>query len=401
MHGLYKNGGGFATLTVADHLQSTARFDVSIMSYDGTTNTLPQSGARVLCPSLSGMRYLPRAAQPAFRHWRRTAALARAITQADLVVASDHCGPTLVDSLRFARSAEIPACCIVHIDLESKFASEDHDGNSTREETLLEYRMVDRIICVSEGIRESLVRDLPEKARDIIAIPNGVDLERIDRLVRLDPEQGPLPAEPFFLGVGRLDHAKGFDLLIEAHARLRATGAPAHKLVILGEGRLQERLQAQAITLGVADSVIFLGFVANPFPIMARAFALCTSSRFEGYSLATAEAAALGTPVISTACPHGPSEILEGGRYGALVAPNDTEALANAMRAHLAQPADLRERAAASWQDRDRLSHRHALTRYEAIFDGLVDRPTAPRPGDETSDQLHTLLGDMIPAAHA
>lgn len=271
---------------------------------------------------------------------------------------------------------------------------------STKEDTLLEYRTVDRIICVSKGIRDSLAAALPEKADDIIAIPNGVDLERIDRAVRLAPE-GPLPEEPFFLGVGRLDHAKGFDLLIEAHARILKAGAPAHRLVILGEGRLRERLQAHAAACGIVDSVDFRGFTANPFPFMARALALCTSSRFEGYSLATAEASALGVPVISTACPHGPSEILEGGRYGALVAPDSAEALADAMQAHLANPADLRERAAASWQDRDRLSHRHALARYEAIFDKLIGRPTTPRPGPTLSDKRHALLGGIIPAVPA
>jgi glycosyltransferase involved in cell wall biosynthesis len=377
VHGLYQNGGGFATLGIADHLQSTGKYRISVLSYDGTHWAMPRSGLDLVLPSLRGLRYLPKPAQPIYRNWRRASALARAVGAADLVVASDPRGPTLVEAARLARKAGKPVAGLVHIDLPSHFASEDFQSDWTMAQTLAEYRRLDRIICVSQGIRDSLAAAVPEKAGDIVAIRNGVDLARLDRLAAEAPDGPPLPEAPFFLGVGRLDHAKGFDLLIAAHARLLDQGAPPHALVILGKGRLLDRLEAQAAALGVAESVQFRGFAANPFPVMARAAALVTSSRFEGYPLTTTEGAALGVPVIATDCPHGPTEILEGGRYGALIPPEDVESLASAIHAHLADPGALTAKAAASRLDRERLSVRGSHRQYEAVFDALIRQ----RPG--------------------
>jgi len=395
IHGLYRNGGGFATLSVADHLQSTGKYRVSVLSYDGKREAEPRSDLNLVLPSLRGLGWLPRPARPAYRQWRRAGALARAVGAADLVVAGDPRGPTLIEAARLARRAGKPVCCVVHIDLASQFASEDFRGDWTLAQTLDEYRRVDRIICVSRGIRDSLVEAMPEKAEDILAIHNGVNLARLDRLVGETPEGPPLPERPFFLGVGRLDHAKGFDILIAAHARLRAEKAPPHALVVLGEGRLLDRLVAQAVALGVADSVQFRGFVANPFPVMARAAALVTSSRFEGYSLTTAEGAALGLPVIATTCPHGPAEILEDGRYGALVPPNDVGSLAAAMAAHLADPGALAAKAAASRRDRERMSDRCAHRQYEAVLDALIRHS----PADAWQAGARRLGTDAVPPA--
>ena len=120
----------------------------------------------------------------------------------------------------------------------------------------------------------------------------------------------------------------------------------------------------------------FYGFAANPFAIMARATALCSPSRFEGFPLTTTEGAALGIPVIATACPYGPPEILEDGRYGALIPTEDVAALAAAMRAHLVDPAPLRQKAAASFAARARLSAERCHAQYEALFEAMLeDRP--------------------------
>ena len=151
IHGLYRNGGGFATLSVADHLQSTRKYRVSVLSYDGTHRAEPRSGLNLVLPSLRGLRWLPRPARPAYRDWRRAGALARAVGAADLVVAGDPRGPTLIEAARLARRAGKPVCCVVHIDLPSYFASEDFQGDWTLAQTLDEYRRVDRIICVSRG----------------------------------------------------------------------------------------------------------------------------------------------------------------------------------------------------------------------------------------------------------
>jgi glycosyltransferase involved in cell wall biosynthesis len=150
---------------------------------------------------------------------------------------------------------------------------------------------------------------------------------------------------PVVLSVGRLGAAKDLETLVRAFARL-CRRRPA-RLVVLGSERRPRKtekrvaaLRALAAELGVADHVDFVGYADNPFAWMARAGVLAVSSRNEGFCNVIAEALACGCPVVSTDCPSGPAEILDGGRYGRLVPVGDDVALAEALAATLAEPRD-------------------------------------------------------------
>lgn len=146
-----------------------------------------------------------------------------------------------------------------------------------------------------------------------------------------------MPGEPpVVLGAGRLGRQKDFPTLIRAFSLLRA-GRRA-RLVILGGAREERRtaaeiaeLSALARSLGVADDVALPGPEANPFRFMARSAVFALSSAWEGFGNVLVEALACGCPVVSTDCPSGPAEILDGGRYGRLTPVGDASALADAM----------------------------------------------------------------------
>jgi glycosyltransferase involved in cell wall biosynthesis len=138
------------------------------------------------------------------------------------------------------------------------------------------------------------------------------------------------------LGAGRLTAQKDFATLLSAFA-LAKERQPL-RLIILGEGELRDPLQALASELGVAPEVRFPGFVENPYAFMSRSRVFVLSSAWEGFGLVLVEAMACGTPVVSTDCPAGPAEILEGGKYGRLVPVGDAIALAEAILATLAGP---------------------------------------------------------------
>jgi glycosyltransferase involved in cell wall biosynthesis len=74
-----------------------------------------------------------------------------------------------------------------------------------------------------------------------------------------------------------------------------------------------------------------MGFQANPFALMARAAVFALSSRWEGLSLVLIEALACGCRIVSTDCRTGPTEVLEGGRYGRLVPVGDPAAMGRAI----------------------------------------------------------------------
>ena len=108
----------------------------------------------------------------------------------------------------------------------------------------------------------------------------------------------------------------------------------------MGEGSEREKLEALVKELGLDGDVWMPGFVDNPFKFMKRATVFALSSKFEGAPLVLAEALSLGVPVVSTDCPSGPREILEGGKWGKLVPVGDHEKLAEAILETIENPPD-------------------------------------------------------------
>ena len=218
------------------------------------------------------------------------------------------------------------------------------------------YEQADAVVAVSDGVADDLARltVLVERIRTIHNPVVGPELEALSR----EPVGHPwlAPGEPpVVLSVARLTDQKDLPILVAAFARLRAQ-RPA-RLLILGDRPTPERtaarigeLQMLAYRLGVVADVELPGFVANPYAYMARARLFVLSSRYEGFANVLVEAMACGCPVVSTDCPSGPAEILDGGRYGPSVPVGDDVALAAAMERALAAPPDptvLRGRAAA------------------------------------------------------
>jgi glycosyltransferase involved in cell wall biosynthesis len=210
------------------------------------------------------------------------------------------------------------------------------------------YRGAAAILCPSEAIADDLAAlcGIARARIEVLANPVfGGDLP--ERAARAPAEPWFADRVPVFVAAGRMTPVKDFPSLLAAFALLRAR-RPA-RLVLLGDGPLRAELAAQAAALGLAECVRLPGAVADPVPYFARAAAVVSSSRYEGFGNVLVEAMACGTPVVSTDCPGGPRGILAGGRYGALVPVGDAAALAEAMLAALDRrpdPAALREGAA-------------------------------------------------------
>lgn len=200
------------------------------------------------------------------------------------------------------------------------------------------YRRAWGIVAVSDGVADDLAVFSGIGRERIYVINNPIVTPDIEALAAepLDhPWAGP-GAPPLFLGVGRLAPQKDFPTLVAAFALVRA--GRRCRLVILGEGQERTAIEAAVFRHGVQEDVLLPGFVDNPYAWMARASVFVLSSRFEGLPTVLVEAMACGTTVVSTDCPSGPRDILDGGRYGPLVRVGDPEALAGAMRDALDRP---------------------------------------------------------------
>jgi glycosyltransferase involved in cell wall biosynthesis len=203
------------------------------------------------------------------------------------------------------------------------------------------------IIAVSQGVADDMAEITGIPRDRITVIYNPVVLDTFDQSMNESVSHPWLDGNgpPIIIGVGRFVAQKHFSLLIDAFAKVAQQTDV--RLILLGDGPLFASLKAQAEKLGIADRLSMPGYTTNPLPFIRRAAVLALPSRFEGFSNVLVEALACGTPVVSTDCPVGPSEVLAGGKYGRLVPVDDPAAMADALLATLAHPASvqlLRER---------------------------------------------------------
>ena len=160
----------------------------------------------------------------------------------------------------------------------------------------------------------------------IVVIPNPFPAPP----VRAPGAKGPAGSRRTIVGVGRLGHEKGFDLLIRAFASV-ANARPEWDLLILGEGSERAALAAEIAELGLASRVAMPGQDPEPLEALQRADLFVLPSRYEGFPNALCEAMACGLPVIAFDCKSGPADIVRHGVDGLLVPAEDVSALASAM----------------------------------------------------------------------
>lgn len=142
--------------------------------------------------------------------------------------------------------------------------------------------------------------------------------------------------DPVVVAAGSLVPWKGFSELIVAMKRLTETKAA--KLLILGDGPLRNELQALIVRLNMGRTIKILGYVENPLKYFSRADVFVLSSHVEGLPNVLVEAMMCGCTPVSTDCPTGPREVLQGGRYGYLVPMRDPEAMATGIAKALDNP---------------------------------------------------------------
>lgn len=187
------------------------------------------------------------------------------------------------------------------------------------------YKNAFAIIAVSEGI-ENIIRQ-KYGLHNTKVIHNAIDLRAIGQ----SADQFTPGESRYILAAGRMkDGVKQFGKLIEAYSQ---TSLPQKdiKLVILGDGQRRRQLEDRAVKIGMSDSVVFKGRLANPFPYMKNALFFVLSSKREGLPTVILESLACGSPVVAFDCVSGPSEMISDRKSGLLVADQDFEKLKDAI----------------------------------------------------------------------
>ena len=187
------------------------------------------------------------------------------------------------------------------------------------------HRRADAVVAVSEALRAEIVSEYALNPQKVTVLYNPVVPDENLRWQRKPVDRD---AEPYHIvAVGRLAPQKGFDVLVNAMARVQGLW----QLSIWGEGMDRPKLARLIAELGLQDRVHLPGYTLDPFRVMRDAALFVMPSRHEGFGNVLVEALACQCQIVAADCPHGPREILEDGRLGELVAVGDVDALAGAI----------------------------------------------------------------------
>jgi glycosyltransferase involved in cell wall biosynthesis len=192
------------------------------------------------------------------------------------------------------------------------------------------------IVVASGGLLESSPLLGPHRDR-VTLVPYGIDLERY-RPEAVSPDERAAVRERFagrlVLFVGRLVYYKGLEYLLAAARNIDAS------IVVVGSGPLEGELRTRARSI---PNVHFTGTVSEDdlvrYLAAADCFVMPSTSRAEGFGIATLEAQAMGVPAVVTDVGTGTVEAIAPGESGVVIPPRDPAALAEAVRSILEDPA--------------------------------------------------------------
>jgi glycosyltransferase involved in cell wall biosynthesis len=182
------------------------------------------------------------------------------------------------------------------------------------------------LVTVSEGIRKELIKEYKIKKDRIRYIPNGFDVEAIQK-----KSHKPIDQQILSLGIQRpiktlathcrLARQKNLKAMLDIFFRVKQSEQV--RLIILGDGELRDELLDHSEKLGLRTfgfwkqhdlaenyDVYFLGHFDNPYPMVAICDLYLMTSSWEGFPLALCEAMACGVPVMSADCFTGPREVI-------------------------------------------------------------------------------------------
>ena len=182
------------------------------------------------------------------------------------------------------------------------------------------YRKMEKIFVVSNAVGEKFCKVYPQYRDRVRLFRNLLDRNEILQKA----ETGAGFTDEFdglrLVTVGRLHYQKGYDIAVEALAKLRESGYNVRWYVV-GEGMERSNLETLIRKYKVEESFLLMGAKENPYPYMKQADIYVHATRFEGKSIAIEEAQILGKAIVASDC-TGTTEQIRSGYDGILLTLN-------------------------------------------------------------------------------
>jgi len=243
-------------------------------------------------------------------------------------------------------------------------------------------RLADRVIAVSESVRQTLLQAEIVTPEQAVTIRNGIELSRFDGL-RCPPavkEALASSCDPLIGTVGRMTEQKGHIYLLRAIPKILARH-PQVGFVWVGEGPEWSRLASEAQRLGGMDRVWLMGRRSEAGRWLPAFAFTVLPSLFEGLPLAALESMAAGRAVVGArVC--GTRDAVSDGETGLLVEPREPEALAEAILRLLDHPEEaLRMGRRAHNLAAEEFSVQRMAREHHELYECLLGRRAAAVPG--------------------
>ncbi len=223
-----------------------------------------------------------------------------------------------LEGILAAREAGIP--CIQHARIEARLNKVEADAVN---------RSVEKVICVSKGVLDALVKSGVSPDRCAV-VHNGVDCSMRPERKSVDVRKSlGIGQDAVVVGaVGSLVKRKRVDLLLKAFGELR--GVENARCLVVGDGPETQKLKALASRLGITDKTLFTGFSPDALSFMNCMDIFVLASEKEGLPRVILEAMLLKKPVIAFDV-TGPSELVIDGKTGVLLKNDARFSLAKAL----------------------------------------------------------------------
>jgi glycosyltransferase involved in cell wall biosynthesis len=202
-------------------------------------------------------------------------------------------------------------------------------------------RLAHGVVAVSPRIKTLLVDQFRVPAERVVVLSNGVDIDAIRPVPRLEAvRRAGLDVDArYVVFCGRFEPWDDFDTLLGAFA-LAHRQHPDARLVLVGDGPERERIEALGAELGIAEAMILTGFVEDRARIgdligAATVTVICYRDGFVGSPIKLAEYLAAGRAVVAKDTPGMRTALEETG--AGVVVPGDSRAMADAIVALLDQ----------------------------------------------------------------